>query len=74
MNRLLSSDRARRAAWTFVQAFAGVGAVVAASTASGTVDVNALTAALVVSVGAGIAAVLSLAKSWAAEALQTPKE
>ena len=66
----LSSDRARRAAWTFVQAFAGVGAVVAAGTASGTVDVSAITAGLVIAVGAGVASVLSLVKSWAAESLQ----
>lgn len=64
-------DLAWRAGWTFVQAFAGVGATILTATQTGSIDLSALHVAVVVAAGAGLAAVISLVKTFASNQLGT---
>ena len=64
------SDVFRRAAWTFVEAVAGPLIAFLGTTSSGVVDVEAGTQAAIIGIGAGLAAVLSLVKSVAAQQIE----
>lgn len=62
-------DVFRRAGWTFVQAIAGPLIAFLGTTSSGVIDLEAGAQAVIIGVGAGLAAVLSLIKSVAAQRL-----
>lgn len=64
------SDVLRRAGWTFAQAVIGPLIAFLGTTSSGVVDVEAGTQAAIIGIGAGLAAVLSLVKSVAAQRLE----
>ncbi|MCK9496459.1 MAG: holin [Dehalococcoidia bacterium] len=64
------SDVMRRAGWTFAQAVLGPLIAFLGTTSSGVVDVEAGTQAAIIGIGAGLAAVLSLIKSVAAQQLE----
>ena len=62
-------DLGSRAFWTLIQAMSGVGAAIVMATATGVVDVDALRMAGIVSLGGGLASVMSLVRNFATNRL-----